>query len=412
MNRGKFFAAAALAALATGTGVGAQNAGGPIATYWVTAETSSGMSAMMGGGGPAMAAAMMGGGAPNSGTLKTLHLDLGSTRKAAGTPSAEHLVPSQLRVGPSLPLVTPVYQANTNRDTTYNDIPREMPKGKILIYWGCGAKAGPNQPAVVDFSKLGAGQQQAFGTLSAKGQTPPSPQNSATYGGWPNEKARVTVPANGSLIGDHVIRGNYSPEIKFTLGAGQDFLAPLKPITSPDVGGATLINWRSVPTAKAYIATVMGSRPDGTLVMWSSSTTRLMGMGLPDYMDEPELQRLVTSGVLMGPSATTCTVPAEVTANMPGAAFQMTAFGPQSNFSYPPKPANAEAWKPEWVAKLRSKSTHMAMLGMDMPDMSAAAGQGVMPTPSAMPGNLPIPGRKRGLLGAIGKAVVSEALKR
>src|SRR3546814_8620928 len=34
----------------------------------------------------------------------------------------------------------------------------ERPKGRMLLYWGCGATPGPGQPVVIDFSKLAAGQ--------------------------------------------------------------------------------------------------------------------------------------------------------------------------------------------------------------------------------------------------------------
>ena len=30
----------------------------------------------------------------------------------------------------------------------------ERPKGRLLLYWGCGAKAGPGQPVVIDFAKV------------------------------------------------------------------------------------------------------------------------------------------------------------------------------------------------------------------------------------------------------------------
>ena len=34
----------------------------------------------------------------------------------------------------------------------------ERPKGRMLIYWGCGEHVGAGQPTVIDFSKLAAGQ--------------------------------------------------------------------------------------------------------------------------------------------------------------------------------------------------------------------------------------------------------------
>jgi hypothetical protein len=33
------------------------------------------------------------------------------------------------------------------------------------------------------------------------------------------------VPANGSLVSQHTVRGNYNPQINFTLDEDQDFWA-------------------------------------------------------------------------------------------------------------------------------------------------------------------------------------------
>jgi hypothetical protein len=44
----------------------------------------------------------------------------------------------------------------------------------------------------------------------------------------------------------------------------------------------------------------------------------------------------------------------------------MIAYGPESNLSWPPKPKDPKvAWDPEWNVRVRTKSTAMAMLGMD-----------------------------------------------
>ena len=51
----------------------------------------------------------------------------------------------------------------------------------------------------------------------------------------------------------------------------------------------------------------------------------------------------------------------------------LAAYGPQRDFSHPSRPANARAgWQPDWITRVRFKSTTMAMLGMD----AAMAGAG------------------------------------
>src|SRR5512140_85789 len=93
----------------------AQKVTGPVAVYWMSASTQTGMGMpAMGGGGPggpgggrpsmSQIMGMMNGG---GGAQKSLILQLGSSQKPTGAPSAEHLPPAGLGAGPSLPLVTP-----------------------------------------------------------------------------------------------------------------------------------------------------------------------------------------------------------------------------------------------------------------------------------------------------------------
>src|SRR5436190_21546613 len=100
-----------LLATALGTGIAISaaataqpGAGGGTATYWMSAETTSGLAAMAGmrGGRPpsrgAMLGAMLGGRGPvmgggNPGYIHNLRLDLGSPRRPAGAPQADHFIP-------------------------------------------------------------------------------------------------------------------------------------------------------------------------------------------------------------------------------------------------------------------------------------------------------------------------------
>jgi hypothetical protein len=367
--------------LASGTYALAQAGAGGTAVYWMSAETSSGLGGMIGaGGGGGMAAAMMSG-RMGSGYSHLLHLDLG-TGRTAPSPSAEHLPPSGLGAGPSLPLVTPVRQPAAPPGPWTGQM--ERPKGRMLIYWGCGEHAGPGQPMVVDFAKLAAGQVPPdFSAVNVQTMNPPSPGRHKTYGEWPNERSRTTVPAAGSLVGDHVVRGNYTPEIRFALAQHQDFLAPLEVQNSASPSGAINLSWRSVPRALGYFAGAMGAQQDGTVVLWSSSAVRMPGMVMADYLSESEVSRLIGQKVLMGPQASQCTIPVEAAQAMPNGMLQMTAFGPEANFSHPVRPANApKGWAPEWTMKLRTKSSHSAILGMDMSELMGAQQPESAPPPT------------------------------
>jgi hypothetical protein len=360
-------------ALAVGAAAFAQARGGP-AVYWMSADTVSGFAAMAGGGGRpsagSMMGAMLGGGrASRSSYAHNLTLQLGSPRRATGAPSAEHVPPPGLQAGQVLPLLTP-QSAPRAAGPAQPWGQMERPKGRMLIYWGCGEHARPGQPAVIDFASMAAGRiPPAFANMAPKPMVPPSAATSATYGEWPNERTDTRVPAGGSLVGEHVVRGNYSPEMRFALGAGQDFLAPVT-LTSNSAGpsGSIPLVWRPVPGARAWFGSVMGSGQNGDFIVWTSSEAQAAMMAV-DYLAEADVARLIQSRVLMPATADRCTVPAEVARAAPQSMLILTAFGGESNFAQPRPAAAPRAWRPEWTVKLRTKSTHMGMLGMTMPGM-------------------------------------------
>jgi hypothetical protein len=372
-------AGAGLTALAGGAAALAQARGGTgPAIYWMSADTASGMAAMaagMGQSGRPSAGAVMGqmfGGGGRGGRSSYVHnltLQLGSPRRPAGAPSAEHVPPAGLQAGQVLPLLSPAAAPRTTGPAQpWGQM--ERPRGRMLIYWGCGEHVRPGQPAVIDFASMAAGRMPpAFANLALKPMTPPSPATSATYGEWPNERSETRVPAGGSLVGEHVVRGNYSPEIRFALGAGQDFLAPVT-LTSNGAGasGSIPLVWRPVPGARAWFGAVMGAAQNGDFVIWTSSETQAAMMAF-DYVAEADLARLVQSRVLLPATADRCTVPAEVARAAPQSMLSLIAFGGESNFSQPRPAAAPRTWKPEWTVKLRTKSTHMGLLGMNMPGM-------------------------------------------
>jgi hypothetical protein len=376
---------------------------GGTTTYWMTAETSSGMAAMSAGAGnpAAMAAAMMGGrGGARESYVRNLNLQLGAGRRPAGEPSAEHLPPAGLQAGPSLPLVSPRPQSVPTVTPNQWQGGMERPRGRMLIYWGCGETARPGQPVIIDFASLTSGRvPPAFANSTFKPMMPPSPATSVTYGEWPNQRSQTRVPAAGSLVGPHVVRGNYTPDINFTLAPGQDFLAPVTLTSnSASPSGSVPLVWRPVPGARAWLASTMGAAANGDFIMWSSSEKQMAAMAI-DYLPDGEIARLLQQQVLMPASADRCTVPAEVARAAPQSMLNLVALGSEANFSHPARPARAPAsWKPEWTVKLRTKSTHMSMLGMSMEQMMGETGDGEQAQPQKKKNKL-----KRGLGKILGQ---------
>lgn len=395
MRFGRVAAAAALAAMAgqaTGEPSG-QKVTGPVATYWMSASTTSGMMGMAGMGGPGgrrpgLGSMMMGGfggGMDPNAYTHSLILQLGSARRPqGGGPEAEHDPPPTLGAGRVLPLLTPTQQPAHEEAEPGPPPQYQQPKGRMLIFWGCGEHAGPNQPLVIDFSKIGpqgqgAGQFAALSHgLAISPMQPPSPGRNATYGEWPNQETRTQVPQDGSLQGAHLVKGNYTPDISFSLTADQDFLPPIRLKTNAKTpSGSVALGWGQVDGSRGYIASMIGARGEGDMVMWTSSAMQATAFALPDYLSDREIERLVGDHVLMPPTQTSCTVPQEaVRAAGDGGMLRLIAYGGESNISYPPRPPAPRPWNIDWTVKVRYRAETSGLLGMDMSDMGGGRRHG------------------------------------
>jgi hypothetical protein len=325
------------------------------------------------GGAMGMMASMMGRG---EAAQRTMHLQLGSSEAAAGEPKAGHDIPPGLNMGPTLPLVSPKRAPEAPRRET--DLPEgvEKPKGRMKIYWGCGNDVRSGQPIVIDFAKVAAGQQ-IFNMPAVRVSVPsgPAPGRSRTYGDWPNPEATKPVPANASLRGDHVIKGNYAPEIRFPIGERHDFMAPVSfaPLQKTTSGGMS-VQWKPIPTATGYFAFAIGAT-QGTddIVLWSSSEVADTGV-LFNYIPPGEVARLIRDKVVLPPQTTECTVPGQVVKEMDTPFLRFIAYGDELNLVQPPRPQDPnQPWEQIWAVKVRLRSTAGLMLAEGM---GGASGEG------------------------------------
>lgn len=327
----------------------------PIAVYWMSAETAAGFSMP---GMPAMAAGMMGGpGGRGAQSGRHLVLQLGSQQSASGAPQAAHDIPPGMNMGSTLPLVTP-QRATAPRGE--RDLPDglEKPRGRMLIYWGCGETLRAGQPVVIDFAGLAEGKSPP-NLVSRRIALPagPAPGRSRTYGDWPNAEQPRPVPADASLRGEHLVKGNYSPEIRFLLE--RDFLARVE-LTA----NGNRLRWNEIAGATGYFATLMGAQNENEIVFWSSSEVQEMGGALMDYLPPSEVARLLREKVVLPPQVVECTVPGEVVKKAGTPMLSFIAYGEEANFAQPPRPQDPKIpWEPRWAAKVRFKSTASLLMG-------------------------------------------------
>jgi hypothetical protein len=270
-------------------------------------------------------------------------------------------------MGASLPLVTPAVEKSEYVPRERTEIPEqyEKPKARMLIYWGCGESIGKGQPKVIDTATMSpADFGKAFAGRTPTRQTPPSPHEGWTYGEWPNKDDRTDIPPDSSLVGAHLIKSNYTPNIPITLDKKRDFMAPVEfsPLQKSPTGGLKL-EWKPIPTAIGYFASAIGhNKEKEETIFWSASEVAETGFALQNYLTPGDVTRFIKEKVILAPSKTSCTVPPIFKEGQPGM-LQFIAYGEELNLVQPPKPKDPKKrWDIEWSAKVRLKSTAMMPL--------------------------------------------------
>lgn len=379
----RFVSVTTVAAMLAAVPGSAQKTTGPKERYEMDVATMSGFAAMGAGGkgGLGGALGMAFGGDPMSKVAYTLNLRLGSDQTpTAPPPKGDHFFEAQAKLGKSVPLIAP-----ERKEGSY-PTEFERPKGRLLLYWGCGAKAGPGQPVIIDFAKVAAGQvpPNLFSTVVPV-MREVSQANSRSYADWPNAKGGKQPGSGSSLIGAHRVASNVGSDINFTLA--QDYMQGLSASTAIQPDQSVMIRWNQLPAATGYVAWTIGGmnrgggkNDVGDIVWWTSSASQQFGGGLWDWLPPSTVAKLIPQKIVMPPAQTSCQVPAEVKkASGEFMLGNLNAFGPEANFAYPPKPAGNAVWNIDWTAKVRFRSYTMLMVGADFGNMSGASGGGSAP---------------------------------
>lgn len=335
----------------------------PVTRYWMSVSTEKGgfpgmPQGSMGGGMLPGMGGMFGGGGGGSG--KKLQLQVNSPKPPPSDPQATHDIPPGQNMGPTLPLVTQDTGRTGHAEAGERPEKMEKPKMRMLVYWGCSETVRSGQPLVLDTAKMNPAEfGKVFQGRRISTQSPPSPRPGWAYADWPNNKDATQVPGNSSLAGSHFVHGNYLPEIRFSIGAGHDFMAPVEFTSTKGTPTESFyFQWNSVQTATGYFATAMGhDEKTGTMIVWSSSEVREAGYSLMNFLPGEDVRRLVKDKVVMDPSVTQCVVPRGIFKDAGGAVIQFIAYGDELNIAYPPRPK-----EPIWAVKVRRKSTSMLPL--------------------------------------------------
>jgi len=340
----------------------------PLTQYWVSAATQNLSIPGMSQGEMTGLQGMILGKMTGVGPKRTLLLQLGAPGTPPAAPEATHDIPPGLEMGKTLPLLIPERERPA-RGEEPQERKAEKPRVRMLFYWGCSEAVRPGQPRVLDTEKMSmADFGRAMAGRSGSGPAPPSPRSGWAYAEWPNRQDQKDVPKSGSLTGAHFVHGNYSPEIKFSVGERHDFMAPVE-FTSVRGGLADSIafEWKTIPTAIGYFAMAVGhSEKTGETILWSSSDAQEPGYGLMGYLPPADVNRFIRDRVVMGPAVTSCRIPRGIFKEAGGAALQFIGYGDELNIAWPPKPKDPKIpHEYVWAVKLRNKSTGMLPLGQE-----------------------------------------------
>ena len=352
---------------------------GPPTQVWIDVATHS-MAGMpdlgiMGG----LAGRMMGGGKGPQGYPQSRNipssmgkvLDIAMYNSLRPGVPAEQFVPAGLAVGKSLPLLPPPPPPSAE----------EHPSGKtgdvevtIRQYWGCGAAVGPGQPKVMTL-KIKNGALQTNGSLAPGLFVPDRDIDvNPNYALWPNQKNSKRVSDRSSMAGQHRIVGEGVPaSLQFELGNHADFMPKIALDSQGELGDSIQLKWQPVDRARGYFLHAMAMQDERNFVVWSSANVPGAGMELVNYLPGSNIEKWLKQKVLLAPATTRCAIPQGIfkptgkSENGGMAALNMIAYGPETNITWPPKPADPKApWDPEWNVRVRTKSTASAMLGIDL----------------------------------------------
>ncbi len=356
----------------------------PEAQAWIDIATVSGMAMPMAGmaGNPAAVLGSLFGGKSGGNSFGNSHgmaagrwVDV--TVKARANPNldeAQLAVPERF-LSPALRLkaATNAPPAPLRDDEEIKREEPEKPKGRMLLYWGCGNEIRPGQPKVLDMASASIADYGKF--FSARSATQRGAHSAVGRPVWPNPDDARMVPPQASLVGEHAFSGKGIPEgFRFSLPPAQDLMPPLT-LEQADKKGATSLSWNAIATARGYFVSAMGVGGKEDMVMWTSSELPDTGFGLMDYQTNAAVDRWLKEKVLLPRTTTVCSVPAGVFGEH-GAMLRLIAYGDELNLAQPPRPRDPKLkWEPLWAVKLRVKSVANAILGMPGQDLAAGAEQ-------------------------------------
>jgi hypothetical protein len=242
----------------------------------------------------------------------------------------------------------------------------------MKIYWGSSKTVQPGQPIVISTKDAGKDSQKLFNYQpSVIGQG--APASGWGWGVWPNRRSSETVPVGASLKGEHFVRGNYLPHIRFNVER-HDFLPAITASSSGGGKDAASVSWGEMSGASGYFVYAMAANEaKREMTIWTSSSKATAG--IQGHELSSKIRDLAGQGVILTPDKRAVDIPAGIFADSQNTVLMIHGWGDDFYASYPPKPENApKNWKPDWTARGLFLSTWTGILGMEISGVPSGAG--------------------------------------
>lgn len=323
-------------------------------------------------------------------------------RRQPSRVTATQTIPEGLKLGTSLPLLSPPPPPPSTRSprTPFEErepdegMP-EMPRFQLKLYWGCGAQVREGQPRVLDFSR---DNMMAWGQfMQGRAERDRGATSNGQSSFWPNSTNNRKHAADGSLVGNHSVTGQGLPaSLNFQIVAAQDFMPEMGLRTGGTKSGVINLSWSALPTATGYFANAtgfsmqqgQGDDPDEmTMVMWSAAEVPDPGGGLIGYLNNANQDRFLRERAILPATQSSCDIPTGIFAQSMMVNIGAVAYGRELNLVYPARPADPRTpWNQEWTARVRVKSQASAMM-MDGMGGASSGRRGSSSRPSSSSNN-------------------------
>jgi hypothetical protein len=308
------------------------------------------------------------GGFAGMGGARIMQIDSRGAPLEASPDEAWLTPPSALKMG-ELPLLRPERPQETATDPSYGH-----ENWTMKIYWGSSKTVLPGQPIVISTKDVAKNSGKLFSYQPSANIWRGAPKGGWGWGQWPNAGRAESVPNDGSLKGDHFVRGNYLPHINFKIER-HDFLPAITARSSGGGAESAAVAWDDVPGAIGYFAYAMAvDEAAKEMTIWTSSTKATAG--IQGHEHSSKIKELINNGVVLSAAARAVDIPAGIFEGKQNPILMVHAWGDDFSASYPPKPANPpENWKPDWRVSGLFLTTWTGMLGMEMPNVAGYTGQ-------------------------------------